>query len=219
MNLYPVMLNITSMKVLIVGGGTVALRKIEDLLKCGASVTVIAPDIHESITALMTANPGRIEVMTRPYQEGDLDGAGMVFAATGDETVNHDVFNEARRKNIFINAVDDPPNCSFFVPSWFTRDGLVISVSTGGISPSMAAKIRRDIEKIIPDSIENTLAALQKARSLLREDEDFRELSSSCRGMLLKQIVDNDDLLGGLVLSNKNNAVKTFIKKLLINSR
>ena len=177
----------------------------------------IAPEIHESITALQSANPGTIEIVQRPYVRGDLDGAYMVFAATGDEKVNHDVFLEADEKNIFINAVDDPSNCNFFVPSWFNRGGLVISVSTSGISPSMAARIRRDVEKIIPDSIENILAALKIARRILREDADFQELSSARRGQLLKMIADNDDLLGELVISNKEDAVKSFIKHLLDN--
>lgn len=215
MTLYPVMLNISDRRAVVIGGGTVALRKIEDLVSCGASVTVIAPDIHESIHAIREANPGTVSIERRPYRRGDCDGAHIVFAASGDEKVNREVFLEADEKNIFINAVDDPPNCTFFVPSWFNRDGLVVSVSTSGASPSLAAKIRREIEKIIPDSIGETLAAMKAVRSMLRDDGDFRELSSHRRGLLLKRIADDGDLLAGLVRSRNEGSLKDFIKKLL----
>lgn len=216
MTLYPVMLNISSRKVVVIGGGSVALRKVEDLVRCGALVTVIAPELHETIAAMHAADPERVHVLERAYRHGDLEGAHIVFAASGDERVNHEVFLEANEKKIFINAVDDPGNCSFFVPSWFTRDGLVISVSTSGISPSLAAKIRRDIEKVIPDSIEHILTALQAARKTLRE-EKFKKLSSSERGRILKKIVDNDDLLHELVRSYNADSVDTFIRKIIVN--
>jgi precorrin-2 dehydrogenase/sirohydrochlorin ferrochelatase len=217
MKLYPVMLNISDKKVLVIGGGNVAARKVKDLVECGALVTVVAPSVHKSITDLKNSYPERIEIMQRVYMKGDCDAAFMVFSATDDERLNRVVFRDAEEMNIFINAVDDPPNCTFFVPSWFRRDGLVVSVSTGGISPSMAARIRRDIEKIIPDSIEITLAALQQARVLLREDDEFQGLSSGSRGKILKQIVMNDGLLEELILSYKNETVINFIKKISSN--
>ena len=217
MKLYPVMLNISGRKVLVIGGGNVAARKVRDLLECGALVTVVAPSVEASIAELKNSYPGKIEIVQRAYQKGDLVGAFMVFSATDDEGVNRTVFQEAGELNIFINAVDDPPNCTFFVPSWFDRGGLVISVSTGGISPSMAARVRRDIEKIIPDSIETTLAALQQARALLREDDEYKGLSSDTRGKILKQIVLDDGLLEELMLNYKNDTVKIFLKKIISN--
>jgi precorrin-2 dehydrogenase len=214
MKLYPVMLNISGKKVLVIGGGNVAARKVRDLVECGALVTVVAPSVEASITELKNSCPEKIEIVRRAYRKGDLVGAFMVFSATDDERINRMVFQEAGESNIFINAVDDPPNCTFFVPSWFKRNGLVISVSTGGISPSMAARIRRDIEKIIPDSIESTLAALQQARALLREDDEFKGLSSAIRGKILKQIVMSDELLEELNVNFKNDTVKNFMIKL-----
>jgi precorrin-2 dehydrogenase / sirohydrochlorin ferrochelatase len=214
MNLYPVMLNIDGKRVVVIGGGEVASRKVVDLLSCGAVVTVIAPEIDESIAALPFTRPGSIELLRRTYRKGDLDGAYMVFSATNDTAVNRDVFIEATEKNIFINAVDDPRNCSFYVPSWFNRNGLVVSVSTSGVSPSLAAKLRREIEKVIPDSIETTLDALRQSRTLLQDDDDFKDLPSEARGRILTRIVKNDDLLMGLVESFKNDAVKVFIKKI-----
>ena len=208
------MLNISGKKVVVIGGGSVAARKVRDLVECGALVTVVAASVEASITELKGSYPEKIEIVQRAYKRGDLAGALMAFSATDDEGVNRMVYRDAVELNIFINAVDDPPNCTFFVPSWFQRNGLVVSVSTGGISPSMAARIRRDIEKIIPESIDTTLAALQQARALLREDDEFKNLSSETRGKILKQIVQDDGLLEELMVNYKNDTVKIFLKKI-----
>ncbi len=214
MKLYPLMINMEGRKAIVIGGGAVALRKVRDLLDCGAFVTVIAPDIHPAISELAGSRGGRISIVQRPYQTGDCDGSMLVFSATDDEKINREVYAEAAGKNILINAVDDPPNCSFFMPSWFERNGLVVAVSTSGISPSLSARIRKDIEKNMPDTIDDTLSALQQARILLREDSAFSDLSSDRRGTILKQIVRDDDLLGELVDSYKNDSVKKLLIRL-----
>jgi precorrin-2 dehydrogenase/sirohydrochlorin ferrochelatase len=214
MKLLPVMLNLAGKKAAVIGGGTVALRKVRDLVECGALVTVIAPETHQEINELAESHAGIITIVKRKYQPGDLEGSLLVYSATDDEVVNREVFTEASEKNIFINAVDDPPNCSFFMPSWFDRNGLVVAVSTSGISPSMSARIRKDIEKNIPDSIDIALTALKQARIMLREDAGFSDLSSGRRGEILKSIVHDDDLLGELVDSYKNDSVKKFLLKI-----
>jgi precorrin-2 dehydrogenase / sirohydrochlorin ferrochelatase len=214
MKLYPVMINIEGKKAVVIGGGTVALRKVKDLLESGATVKVIAPAIHGEIADLADSYPGKIDIFRREYRTGDCEGALIVFSATDDETVNRAVYAEASAENILINAVDDPPNCSFFMPSWFNRNGLIVSVSTSGISPSMSARIRRDIERSIPGSVDDALAALQQARIIIREDTDFSDVSSEMRGRILKQIVLDDKLLGDLVYSHKNDTVKILLLKL-----
>lgn len=214
MKLLPVMLNLVGKKAAVIGGGTVALRKVRDLVECGALVTVISPEIHQEIIELAESHAGIITIIKRKFQPGDINGSLLVYSATDDEVVNREVFTEASENNIFINAVDDPPNCSFFMPSWFDRNGLVVAVSTSGISPSMSARIRRDIEKNIPDFIDIALSALKLARIMLREDVDFSDLSSGRRGKILKSIVLDDDLLGELVDSYRNDSVKKLLLKI-----
>jgi len=214
MKLYPVMINIEGKKAVVIGGGSVALRKAKDLLECGARVTIIAPEIHDEIAHLADSHAGRIDVVKRKYSSGDCEGALIVFSATDDETVNNAVYAEASSRNILINAVDDPPNCSFFMPSWFSRNGLIVAVSTSGISPSMSARIRRDLERSIPASVDESLDALKQARHIIQEDNDFSDLSSEKRGIILKQIVQDENLLGDLVNSFKNDTVKNFLLKL-----
>ncbi len=214
MNLYPVMINIAGKKAVVIGGGSVALRKAKDLLECGALVTIIAPEIHDEIAHLADSHSGKINVMKREYRDGDCEGALIVFSATDDEAVNNAVYTEASSRNILVNAVDDPPNCSFFMPSWFNRNGLIVAVSTSGISPSMSARIRRDLERSIPASVDESLDALKQARHIIREDDDFSDLSSEKRGIILKQIVQDENLLGDLVNSFKNDTVKKLLLKL-----
>ncbi len=217
MQLYPIMVNLSGRRALVVGGGAVASRKVADLLACGACVRIVAPEIDESIVQMSEANPGRVEILRREFASGDCAGALLVFSATDDEAVNQNVFREARALDLFINAVDDPPNCSFFVPSWFNREGLIIAVSTSGISPALAARLRRKIEGDIPDDIEDVLSALDQARRLLRNDPDYRHMNAEIRGTILRKIVNDDVLLAALVRSCKDNALKSFINNFQMN--
>jgi precorrin-2 dehydrogenase/sirohydrochlorin ferrochelatase len=122
MNLYPIMINLEGRTVAIIGAGAVALRKARDLLDSGAIVRVISPRFHEGFSALRDEFPGRMECLERPYSRGDLEGVMLVFSATSSSEVNALVFAEAMERNILINAVDDPPNCSFYIPSFVRRE-------------------------------------------------------------------------------------------------
>jgi precorrin-2 dehydrogenase/sirohydrochlorin ferrochelatase len=215
MKSFPVMLRIAGKRAIVIGGGRVALRKIRDLLGCGALVRVIAPQVHESVRELAAAHPDNIEIIDRAYQPGDCEGAAIVFSATGNERVSREAFQEAEARNIFINAVDDPRHCTFFVPSWSDTKGIIVAVSTGGISPALAARIRRDVERTLPDSIRGALEALEKTRDLLRSDPDFKALDAGQRGRVLTRIVGDDDLLAELVNCYANDSLKKFIRELL----
>jgi len=118
---YPVMLNIEGRKIAVVGGGEVACRKVKDLLGAGAEVLVIAPEIHPEIEKMAGEMPDRLALRRRPYERGDIEGVSLVFSAADDSVVNAAVYAEAFERNIFINAVDDPGNCSFIVPSTIRR--------------------------------------------------------------------------------------------------
>jgi len=145
MNLYPVNLNIQNKLCVIVGGGEVAGRKIRSLVNCGAKVVVISPVISAEIEGI--ASSGEIELRKRNYQNDDLDGAFLVFAATNEPNVQQAVVDEAKRKSILINSVDDPSSCSFQVPARVRRGNFMLTVSTGGSSPALASKLRKDLEE------------------------------------------------------------------------
>ncbi|MCP4135282.1 MAG: bifunctional precorrin-2 dehydrogenase/sirohydrochlorin ferrochelatase [bacterium] len=215
MNLYPIMINLESKPVVIIGGGGVAQRKALDLLKAGASVRVISPDFHEDFESLKTDYPDRLELFLRKYEPGDLKDAILAFSATNEPSANKEVYEEARDRNIFINAVDDPPHCSFYIPSFIKRGDLILSLSTSGSSPAMAARLRREISAYIPSNVEEQLAALNEARNLLKSDSAFTGLDSRERGKLLKGIVNDDILLEKTLAAFNNNSLKEFLLGLL----
>lgn len=200
MKLYPVMVNMEGRLAVVVGGGGVAARKVADLLESGAKVKVVSPEINDDIVTLGACND--LELVKREYEYGDLDGAALVFSATNDRFVNELVFMEAEGRNIFINAVDDPDNCSFYVPSFTRKGDFLFALSTGGASPAYAARIRRRLEKEIPDGIDILLYKLRRAREILKSDKAFSDLESPERGEILKKIANDDLLLDSLKCCN-----------------
>jgi siroheme synthase-like protein len=138
---YPIMLDLTHVPVLVVGGGRVALRKIEGLVNGGADVTVVAPDVVDAIQGLA------VRVVKRDYEIGDLDPARLVITATDDPAVNAAVAADATSRGIWVNSADDPANCTFTLPA-VARDGAVtVAVGTGGSSPALASHMRTHIEE------------------------------------------------------------------------
>ena len=212
MKLYPILLNIEDRLVIVIGGGEVAFRKVKDLLEAGAIVRIISPDFDSRIKELKKADSSMIDLLYRKYQHGDLDGARLVYTSTDKEDVNRAVFREAEERGIFVNSVDDPPNCSFYVPSSIKRGDLILAVSTCGASPAMAARLRREFQKEIPENIEEIMDALREARSLLR---NFDHLNTRDRGNILKDVVNNDDLLLELSRHYKSGQLDLFIKNLV----
>lgn len=150
MTLFPLFLKLDGKRCLVAGGGAVAAEKVESLLRCGARVVVVAPEAAQPIKLLSEA--GRVQWLPRRFEPGDLAGAVMAIAATSDRNVNRAVFEEASRRSILANAVDDPPLCDFFCASVVERGDLQIAISTGGKSPALAQRLKREIDtQLAPD--------------------------------------------------------------------
>ncbi len=138
---YPIMLDLTDVPVLVVGGGRIALRKIEGLLTAGAAVTVVAPSVDDAIRELA------VRIIDRRYEPGDLEAVRLVITAADDPEVNAAVAADATDRGIWVNSADDPANCTFTLPA-VARDGAVtIAVGTGGASPALASHLRGELEK------------------------------------------------------------------------
>lgn len=144
LNYYPVCLNVSGRLCIVVGGGQVAARKAASLLECGANVRVISPDVFPQIQDM--ARSQQVDVVRRSYATGDVKGAFLVIAATDDAVVNAAVAREAASIGIQVNVVDDAAQSSFIVPSLLRRGGLSISVSTSGMGPALARRIREELE-------------------------------------------------------------------------
>jgi precorrin-2 dehydrogenase / sirohydrochlorin ferrochelatase len=142
---YPLCLDISGKRCVVVGGGNVAERKVERLLACGACVEVVG----KALTPILAAwkGEGRIVHREADYEDSCLSGASLVIGATDDETVNGRIAKDARTRGIPVNIVDDPARCDFILPSVVERGDLMIAVSTGGKSPALAGKLREELEE------------------------------------------------------------------------
>src|SRR5262245_27727347 len=144
MRYYPIFLDLQTRPCLVVGGGTVAERKVESLLQANAQVTVISPTCTSQLQA-WAAN-GTIKLHPRPSRSRALQDFSVAFAATNDETLHKKIAREAKKTGVLLNVVDRPALCSFIVPAVVSRGDLTLAISTGGASPALAKKIRQTLE-------------------------------------------------------------------------
>lgn len=130
---------------MVVGGGEVALRKVQGLLSAGARVRVISPEVEEELAVL--AGAGRIDWQRKTYAPEDIAKSLLVFAATDDRVAQQQICRQAARSGQLVNVADDPACCDFQVPATFRRGDLTIAIATGGKSPAVAAMIRGRLEE------------------------------------------------------------------------
>jgi uroporphyrin-III C-methyltransferase/precorrin-2 dehydrogenase/sirohydrochlorin ferrochelatase len=148
MNFLPVFYNISDKNCLVVGGGAIAARKAELLLKAKGRVRVVTIEAGDRLRELATTQT--LEIEQRAFTEADLQGVICVIAATDNETVNGEISRLAQARNIPVNVVDNPDLCSFIMPSMIDRDPVQIAISTGGVSPVLARMLRSKLESCIP---------------------------------------------------------------------
>jgi precorrin-2 dehydrogenase/sirohydrochlorin ferrochelatase len=146
MNYYPICLDVSKKRCVVIGGGQVAARKVERLLDCGADVVVVSRALAPEL-ADWTAE-GRIVHRESEYDAACLDGAFLVIGATDREDVNAAVSRDARARGLLVNIVDAPAHCNFILPSLHQQGDLVIAVSTGGKSPALARKMREEFARL-----------------------------------------------------------------------
>lgn len=166
MNYFPFFVNVEELHGVIVGGGKVAAEKVERLSIADARLMVIAPEIDEEIRGYQDV----VTLKFKPYEEADLADADYVIAATGIPEIDRAVYEDAKRRNILVNMVDVPEYCDFIFPSVVKRGKLVAGVSSSGASPLAAVRLRKEIEKIIPEGIEEKLDYLFEARRKAKEE-------------------------------------------------
>jgi precorrin-2 dehydrogenase/sirohydrochlorin ferrochelatase len=179
------MLNLSGKKIVVVGGGKVAERKIIGLIGSNASITVVAPEVSPKINQL--AGSGKIVWFAKTFSSEDVAGAFMIFAATNKHEINQSI-KAAAKECPLVTIADDPEGSDFQVPAKVQRGRLTIAVSTGGASPNLAREIRDQLEQIYGNQYEEYLEFLFEARQqILRVVADPSEKSK-----LLKAIVGPD---------------------------
>ena len=207
MRYYPVCLDIKGRPCTVVGGGAVAERKVEGLVKAGAVVTVISPRATKRILSL--ARAGSVTHVRRGYRTGDLAGSALVVCASGSRAVNLAAHKEAAGVNIPVNVVDDPGRCSFIIPSVVDRGSLLVAISTSGKCPLLAKTLRKGLEK-----------------TLGPEYAPFVELLGAVRNKLLKNganSVKKEEALAAIIASpirgwlgsGRRKEVNAFLRDIL----
>ena len=177
--LYPIFLNLDGKRCVVVGGGAVANRKARKLLQARAEVVAISPEVKPELESVAT------EVRRRPYREGDLEGASLVFAATNRREVNAAVTREARGRGIPVNVADEPSEGDFALPSVLRRGQLQLAVSTGGASPTLARRVRYELESAFGSEWAGVVEALGRARrDGRRAEEELEEVVEECLSRL-----------------------------------
>ncbi len=166
MKFLPLFFQITDKPCLVVGGGAIAARKAELLLRAGGRVSVVAPDISERVREMVSS--GDLKFETRGFAAKDLDSVVCVIAATDDAAVNTEVSRLAQAQNIPVNVVDNPELCSFIMPSIIDRDPVQIAISTGGVSPVLARMLRASLESYIPGAYGELARLADKNRDAVK---------------------------------------------------
>jgi precorrin-2 dehydrogenase/sirohydrochlorin ferrochelatase len=161
---YPVSLNLEGRACLVVGGGPVAVRKASGLLRCGAVVAVVAPEVCDAMVALAPHTIAR-----RPYRAGEAATYRLVVSATGKADVDRAVHADAEAAGVWVNSADDEEHCSFILPAVYRDGPVTIAVSTGGTSPALASWLR---DRLADEAggLATLAALLAEARGRLRAD-------------------------------------------------
>lgn len=172
MDFFPVFFSLKGRPCLVVGGGSVAARKISLLGKAGADINVVSPVLCDEIQRKL--DHGDIQYESRHFEKSDLDNALLVIAATNDRSVNEQISQLAQAKNIPVNVVDNPDLCSFVVPSILDRSPVMIAVSTGGASPVLARQLRSRLEAIIPAAYGRLASMVESFRGQVKQRFDSK---------------------------------------------
>ena len=199
MSYFPFFMEIKAKKCLVVGGGRVALRKIEKLQSFGVDITVVSPALCAEIEGMEG-----IRRLHRPFIPRDVEGMFFVIGAADDENVNGEISALCREKNIPVNIVDDPEKCTFFFPALVKKGEFVAGFSTGGGSPLAAQYIRKKVEDAVPEGFDRVVEVLSAVREQVKAEIPDMKI----REKIFKEIF-------ALALEKEGNVSETEIQEII----
>ncbi len=170
MSFFPMYMDMSNLKILLVGGGAIATEKLEKLVDFSKEITVITAELSPEAQSLIKEHC--LTLYQRRYQEGDIQGFDIVIVATDTVDLHKAIYEESRGTRVLVNSVDDTDYCDFIFPSYVKRGDLTVSFSTSGASPAFAKQIRQYFEKIIPDDIDEFLQKMKGLRSELPKGKE-----------------------------------------------
>ncbi|MBO6301140.1 MAG: bifunctional precorrin-2 dehydrogenase/sirohydrochlorin ferrochelatase [Ruminiclostridium sp.] len=189
MAFFPFFIDLAGKKILIVGGGRVALRKAEKLLPFGADIAAVSPVFCDGFPTL-----GTVSLYCREFRDSDIDGAFAVIAATDDRALNTHIYRICTERNILVNTVDTPEDCGFYFPALVQSGNVTCGISTGGESPIFARYIKEKVAGVLDGK---TLAAgeiLARYRPVIKRRFDTEEQRKSAAEKLLERCTDGSKL-------------------------
>ena len=199
---YPIFIKIKGKRCVVLGGGEVALRKIKMLLECEADVTVVSPEFHRKIARL--SKEEEIHLIRREYKAGDLKDAMIAVVCTDVKKVNRKAVDEAKKAGVLVNVTDDSRSSDFIIPSFFRRGNLTVAVSTSGVSPALAKKIRAKLEKNFGEEYTSFISLIGEVRSTIKKEGYMVDAEA------WQDILDID-LLTRLVKAGSRKKAKTLL--------
>lgn len=164
---YPIFIKLKNEKILVVGGGAVATRKVKTLINYSPQITIVSPSVSSKLKALILKY--NLKYYKRNYKKSDLKDKKIIFVATNDEKLNKQISQDAQQSGILVNVVDNLEHCSFIVPSIIARGDLQIAISTSGISPLLTKTIRIKLEKLFGSEYNTLLKLIRKYRSIIKK--------------------------------------------------
>ena len=167
MDFFPVFLKVNHKQILVIGGGDVACRKVDLLLKAHAKVTVVSPQLHPHLQMLLEQQ--LIVHINQPYQSSQLQGADQVWATTDSSVLNHQIYHDAHALKIWTNVVDDPAFCDFITPSMIDRSPIQVAISSGGASPVLVRYLRERLETYLPQNLSLLATFSGKQRQRIKQ--------------------------------------------------
>ncbi|MFC2130442.1 bifunctional precorrin-2 dehydrogenase/sirohydrochlorin ferrochelatase [Bacteroidota bacterium] len=175
---FPVLIDLNSFKALVIGGGKIATRKVNNLLEFKGLITVLAPNFSEGIKSL--ADNQRITLIQKKYEQGDIDNYKIVFCATGDPIADEEIYEECRQKGILLNVADVPELCNFIMPATIKRGALTVSIGSQGKAPFLVRETRKKLDAFFPDESADIVELAAELREKMMElkiyyDENIRE--------------------------------------------
>jgi siroheme synthase-like protein len=204
MGFYPIFIDVSRRRCVVIGGGIVAQRRIEGLLSAAAVVTVVSPAITEALANLVAQ--GALRHIARVYQAGDLADCNLAFLAIDDREVHKAILSEARLRGVWINSADDPENCDFILPAVIRRGELAIAISTGGASPATTRVLREELENYFTADYARLVRIAGEVRTELKKnslsasaEEWNRALKGEFRRLLAE---DRDEQAKALLLKS-----------------
>lgn len=200
--LYPIMLDMRGRRCVVIGGGRIAYQKLETLVRTGAKITVIAPQINPEV--LEFEKQGLLQIQRKEYESKDIADAFVVIGATNNRKINERISADGAKLKLLVNIVDTPDLCVFQVPASVKRDDLIIAISTAGKSPAVAKKIRKELEENYGNEYTELLELIDQWRSRIKKCE---LLTLPQREHLFNTIVQSDVL--ALLKQGKKEEART----------